>query len=252
MDSKSIARKRLWVRVPPAALTMTWPPEEVARVRQLDSQGLNRCQIARVTGIPRRTISGWLNGHAPAPKKRCFRCDACKGPFPCLLDHAYSYLLGVYLGDSCILRHHRGVHELRIALDDRYPVVVQEIMAAMTLVMPVSKATPRKRPGERCVEVKSYSKHWPCIFPQHGPGRKHERAIKLEGWQRSVCDLHPWPLLRGLIHSDRCRFVNTIRHPQRPTAIPATTSRITRTTSVPFLRVLRQSGRRVAADEPLE
>ena len=27
-------------------------------------------------------------------------------------------------------------------------------------------------------------KHWPCLFPQHGPGRKHERKIRLEAWQR--------------------------------------------------------------------
>ncbi|MBB4855083.1 hypothetical protein HNP40_002475 [Mycobacteroides chelonae] len=25
----------------------------------------------------------------------------------------------------------------------------------------------------RCVDVAMYSKHWPCLFPQHGPGRKH-------------------------------------------------------------------------------
>jgi hypothetical protein len=52
-------------------------------------------------------------------------------------------------------------------------------------------------------ELYAYSKSWPCLFPQHGPGRKHERT--------------PTLLLRGLIHSDGCRFQNTGRgwsHPR--------------------------------------
>ena len=28
-------------------------------------------------------------------------------------------------------------------------------------------------------EVKSYSKHWPCLLPQHGRGMKHTRKIEL-------------------------------------------------------------------------
>jgi hypothetical protein len=34
--------------------------------------------------------------------------------------------------------------------------------------------------------VKSYSKHWPCLFPQHGPGRKHHRKIELREWQKII------------------------------------------------------------------
>lgn len=52
-----------------------------------------------------------------------------------------------------------------------------------------------------------YSKHWPCLFPQHGPGRKHERQIELEAWQQDHVARNPRPLLRGLIHSDGCRVV---------------------------------------------
>ena len=56
--------------------------------------------------------------------------------------------------------------------------------------------------------VTSYSRHWPCLFPQHGPGMKHTRAIVLEPWQQRIVDEHPWALIRGLIHSDGCRIVN--------------------------------------------
>ena len=51
-------------------------------------------------------------------------------------------------------------------------------------------------------------KHWPCLFPQHGPGRKHERPIALEPWQRSIVERFPGAFLRGLFHSDGCRTRN--------------------------------------------
>jgi hypothetical protein len=66
-------------------------------------------------------------------------------------------------------------------------------------------------------ELYAYSKAWPCLFPQHGPGRKHEREIALAGWQRRLVARRPTLLLRGLIHSDGCRFQNTGRgwsHPR--------------------------------------
>ena len=61
------------------------------------------------------------------------------------------------------------------------------------------------------VEVSAYSRAWPCLFPQHGPGRKHERLIRLVDWQAALVRRHARSLLRGLIHSDGCRFINTGR-----------------------------------------
>jgi hypothetical protein len=63
--------------------------------------------------------------------------------------------------------------------------------------------------------VQSYSKQWPCLFPQHGPGRKHERRIALADWQQRIVDAHPDQLVRGLIHSDGSRHINRIKHPKR-------------------------------------
>lgn len=56
--------------------------------------------------------------------------------------------------------------------------------------------------------VGAYSNHWPCLFRQHGPGKKHDRRIALEPWQQEIVDAHPWELIRGLIHSDGCRVTN--------------------------------------------
>ena len=44
-----------------------------------------------------------------------------------------------------------------------------------------------------------------------GPGPKHERPIVLAPWQREIVEAHPWPFVRGLIHSDGCRTVNRFK-----------------------------------------
>jgi hypothetical protein len=62
--------------------------------------------------------------------------------------------------------------------------------------------------------------HWPCLLPQHGPGRKHERPIVLADWQRDLVAEHPWPLIRGLIHSDGCRAINRVTVRGVPYAYP--------------------------------
>ena len=106
---------------------------------------------------------------------------------------------------------------LRIVLDARYPAIIEETRRAMAAVMPASHvglqtrtavdATGAEYPS--CVEVYSYSRAWPCLFPQHGAGKKHERPIELAGWQEALVVRHPKLLLRGLIHSDGCRAINT-------------------------------------------
>ncbi len=86
--------------------------------------------------------------------------------------------------------------------------------------MPDSKVAIYRRKHENLDEVGSYSKHWPHVFPQHGPGPKHRRKIALETWQRQIVDRYPGRLLRGLIHSDGCRVTNTIRHPKKTYSYP--------------------------------
>jgi hypothetical protein len=37
--------------------------------------------------------------------------------------------------------------------------------------------------GGSTVVLWVYHRHLSCLFPQHGPGKKHERPIELEPWQ---------------------------------------------------------------------
>lgn len=90
--------------------------------------------------------------------------------------------------------------------DAQYPAVVAEIGDAITAVSDGSQVAVRSR-DSRCTEISAYSSRWHELFPQHGPGRKHERAITLRPWQRTMLDAHPELFIRGLIHSDGCRCV---------------------------------------------
>lgn len=123
------------------------------------------------------------------------------------LPAAYVYLLGLYLGDGSISSHPRGVYRLRFSLDTRCPEIIERCASAIREIAPGNRVG-RFSHGT-WVEVSCYSKSWPCLFPQHGPGKKHERPIKLTDWQKTLVDRWPRELLRGLIHSDGCRFQNT-------------------------------------------
>lgn len=125
------------------------------------------------------------------------------------------YLLGLYLGDGCISAHPGDVYKLRFTLDAKYPGIIDECAAAIQAVMPENKVNAWSRPSND-VEVYAYSKAWPCLFPQHGPRAKHTRPIVLTSWQRDLVNQSPGLLLRGLIHSDGCRFMNTGRGWKNP------------------------------------
>jgi hypothetical protein len=73
-------------------------------------------------------------------------------------------------------------------------------------MMPGQHASIEPQP-KGCVVVSLYSKHWPCLLPQHGPGRKHTRTIRLEPWQEVLVKEATEDFVRGLIDSDGWRVV---------------------------------------------
>jgi hypothetical protein len=186
------------------------PQVLVQEALQLRSGGLTARAIGDRLGIPRSTVSDWINGHVPRARipsdGMCASCEGSQHRFS-ELPRAYVYLLGVYLGDGCISTHPRGVYRLRITLDLAYPKIIEEVAEAMRAVSPSNRVGRVERSG--CVEVYSYSKGWPCLFPQHGLGKKHLRPIYLSDWQQGLVRAAPHLLIRGLIHSDGCRFINT-------------------------------------------
>jgi hypothetical protein len=83
----------------------------------------------------------------------------------------------------------------------------------MVAVMPSSSVFCVQRIG--MTEVKITSKHWPCLFPQHGPGPKHLRKIELAEWQEDIVSQYPGDFVRGLMHSDGCRGMNRVKRTLR-------------------------------------
>lgn len=177
-------------------------------VMELVGTGLNDCEIARRTSIPRTTVRDWRLGHSAARRdERGNSGIRCSGnhDYLNLPTRIYSYLLGLYLGDGCLSEGRRGVFRMRIVCDSAYQDIIAECRWAMESIVPGARTYVLRRRG--CTEVSTYSKHWICFFPQHGPGRKHQRPIVLTEWQEMIVQRAPEGLVRGLIHSDGCRVV---------------------------------------------
>ncbi|MBT2450148.1 helix-turn-helix domain-containing protein [Streptomyces sp. ISL-43] len=173
-----------------------------------DGRSLN--SVSKETGISRAAIRSWQSRAEPLPRM-LNQSAPCTAPTD---EASYAYLLGLYLGDGCISPQPRGGYQLRIACADAWPGLIEQCRVAVRAVRPGDKVYLLQRQGH--VSVTSYGRHWTCLFPQHGPGKKHERRIILEPWQQDIVDAHPWEFIRGLIHSDGCRITNwTVRNGKR-------------------------------------
>jgi hypothetical protein len=175
----------------------------------LVAAGHNDCEIARRLGIPRTTVRDWrrppyVRKPATATCPRCWRPSWRRISFSV---GDYSELLGLYLGDGHIVRTGRS-DRLRLYLDPRYTQIIADAKALLCRCFPDhSVGTSRSANGATTI-VSVYCTHLACLFPQHAPGRKHLREIRLEAWQSEILEREPWPFLRGCIRSDGCVFVN--------------------------------------------
>ncbi len=190
------------------------PAETVASALRASDSGAPDAENARLHGVAVKTIRRWRRlyqrrglprgqAHLSVPCPRCEGAD---------LDRlAYAELFGWYLGDGHLSESRRGVFSLHVFNDLVYPLLTTQVIALMRQVKPGSRPHTRQVPG--CLVITVGWKHWPCLFPQHGPGRKHLRKLHLEDWQQEIVTEHPGEFLRGLFHSDGCRVNNWARRP---------------------------------------
>jgi hypothetical protein len=174
----------------------------------LIAQGENDCEVARRLGVPRETVRDWRHPrYVAVPRGTCPRCWRASAKPIAFSGPDYAELLGLYLGDGHIVRTGR-TYRLRLFFDTRYELINAEVEALLRRCFP-EHGVGRSRSGKGTTTILSvYYSHLPCLFPQHGAGRKHHRRIELESWQEEIVAAHPWPLIRGLIRSDGCVFVN--------------------------------------------
>lgn len=197
--------------------TLTRPRRDFELVRFYVDWGLNNCQIERLSGVPRATIRTWRQRAAEGlhnASKQGGGESAC--PF-CgktrLNGRSYSYLLGVYLGDGCLIALRKGVYKLCVVQDERYIGLISECNDAISSLLLGHSLHVGFQQLEGCILIGSMWKHWPCLFPQHGRGPKHLRPIRLAGWQDSIVSQYFGEFIRGLIHSDGYRGWNRVRRP---------------------------------------
>ena len=190
-----------------------YPQSTVELAKLLSGLGTLDRENAAICGVSIASVRHWRQGNRRAPgqqsRSEVARCPQCHGR--ALDEGAYGYLLGLYLGDGHITKGRRDVYALSITCCDAWPGLRDQARIALSAVMPASSVFSVARIG--CTEIKSTSKHWPCLFPQHGPGRKHERKIQLEPWQQEIVEAYPGDFARGLFHSDGCRLMNRVRRP---------------------------------------
>ncbi len=181
-------------------------PEDVrAAAEALRARGLSVAEVAVSLGLSRSTVRDWTR--APTLPRRG-GCPRCSSSVPD--SGAYLALLGYYLGDGHISRAPR-YYSLRVSCDARYPAIIEDVAGVVASVRPGSTVFRVRAPG--VVVVQAHWKHWPCLFPQHGAGKKHERPIVLEPWQVQAVRREPAGFLRGLFHSDGCRVRNWATRP---------------------------------------
>jgi hypothetical protein len=108
--------------------------EDVRAVLRLKADGRTDRDISRLTGIPVTTIRLWRNrglsnyGRDTLESgEPCPICGSEPHDFVALPREAYSYLLALYLGDGYISRSGTS-WSLRIALDEAYPGIIEELL----------------------------------------------------------------------------------------------------------------------------
>lgn len=185
------------------------PPGVRHDALSLIAAGLNDCEVARRLGLPRTTVRDWRRPtYVPKGEAgvcpRCWRASRRRIVFT---DEDYAELLGLYLGDGHIVRTGRS-DRFRLFLDTRYTQIISDARSLLRRCFPEGGVGVSRSAKGTTTIISLYCTHLACLFPQHGAGRKHNRRIELEGWQKAIVERQPWPFLRGLIRSDGCVFVN--------------------------------------------
>lgn len=183
--------------------------ETVASALRASAAGVPDALNAERHGVAIKTIRRWRRLYVRRGQPRgqahtrvpCPRCDLAD-----LDEAAYAELFGWYLGDGHLTRGRRDVFNLHVFNDHRYPLDNARIADLMSRVKVGGRPHTRMVPG--CVITTVSWKHWPCLLPQHGPGRKHERTLGMADWQWRIVEDHPGAFLCGLFHSDGCRVNN--------------------------------------------
>jgi hypothetical protein len=199
--------------------------DDYRKILSMWERGTPKKTISNVLDIPRRTVIDCIQRYGSLegltkyveqnPSTRLVNTlQTAQLSEQQQLFQAYAYLFGVYLGAGCI-SFIRKTPRLRVALDTAYPNIIIEVKHAAETILPDNIVSIVKIKGN-CVHVSCFSNTLTDIFPQHAPGKKHEREIKLAVWQQRIVDAYPLQFWKGLYHTDGSRFSNIINGKDYP------------------------------------
>lgn len=172
--------------------------QEVNEVLRLHKDGISQNKIHKILGFDRATIRQIVKN----PTEYLFQ-SIPDFDIKHIDRKVYAFILGVYLGDGYIVKTHRqNVFKIRIFCDVKYKNILEEISESLEILFPNSKSLRRQHTSKNCIEIYLYSSHILKLFPQHGEGRKHQRPIVLEDWQKDIIDEYHIEFLKGLIYTD--------------------------------------------------
>ena len=181
---------------------------EKERILSLKNSGLNKTQIAKITNVPRSTIRDWFETNKTESKqlKKSIEEILIFLKSNDNIRKAYSYILGLYLGDGYINKTPRS-YRLRIALDKKYKKLNKCAENNLRILFPSNKIGIVNFKNH--INLSVYSNELTLMIPQHGIGEKYTRDVSLKEWQESIID--EISLLKGLFHSDGCFYEETIK-----------------------------------------
>lgn len=184
--------------------------EQRKEALSLFAENNNASQTASKLLIPRHTVRAWVAGGVTRDEDSKI---ATISPLEFNLEQkkAYSYILGLYLGDGCISKTHKeNVFRMRIILDTVYLTLNKYAIKNLQTIFPNNKVTITKVLNQNCVTLSVYSSLLPEVFPHTGLGMKHLRKIELTDWQKEI--IIPKNIIQGLFHSDGSYYLTENRY----------------------------------------
>jgi hypothetical protein len=91
---------------------------------------------------------------------------------------AYSYLLGLYLGDGYLAPPRRGVYQLRIYLDSMYPGIVREAVHAISALLPQNR--PKDIMRIFCDHLDRLGIRWTMSSPDTAQIAQRESVLRVD------------------------------------------------------------------------
>lgn len=190
----------------------TYTKEQIEEVLRLFEDGKSKMEISRMTGINRRTLTDWIS------PKYIRKTDNPRNSYQPITDFneyldteekrkAYAFILGVYLCDGhiCTSKLLRAP-ALRLTNDIKYIKNTQEWIDNISVLLPENSINKHRHSKCNANLITVYSRKLVDLFPQHGPGKKHQRKLELAEWQRTIINKYPSEFLRACFQSDGCIY----------------------------------------------